>query len=148
MNENIKKGGQRANAPNSIQIPQGGWPDNGVTTPRANGASYPMTPGMGIGVATPALVGHLPGVPEDGSTLDKRVSQASRTSVEKTGDYFSRTPIATDANTNANANAKPVASPQESQPDEKVPKSPADGDKESNGKDSSTLFGKKCRRGM
>jgi WD repeat-containing protein 48 len=146
LNENIKKSGQRANAPTSIQMPSSpmaSWQENSgsAATPRANGNSYPMTPGMGIGVATPAPLNHLPGVPEDGAPLDKRASQMSRASAEKTGDYFSSTPIATEAG------SKPAATPSESQ-DSKAPKSPADADKEANGKDSSNVFGKKFRMGM
>jgi WD repeat-containing protein 48 len=146
LNENIKKSGQRNNAPTSIQMPAPSavnWQDSqgSVVTPRANGNSYPMTPGMGIGVATPAPLNHLPGVPEDGTTLGKRSSQASRTSGEKNGDYFSSTPIATELNT------KPAATSSEPQ-DSKVPKSPPDADKATNGKDSSNAFGKKFRMGM
>lgn len=140
LNDTIKKNGQRANAPTSIQLPtSGSWPDNSALTPRGNGNSYPMTPGMGIGVATPAPLNHLPGVPEDGAPLDKRASQASRTSAEKTGDYFSAAPLPSEAS------SKPTA---ESQPEEKPPKSPSDADKETNGKDTNTLFGKKFRMGM
>ncbi|KAH8684672.1 WD repeat protein-like protein [Tricladium varicosporioides] len=144
LNENLKKSGQRTNAPSSIQLPQAyssDWADSmGTLTPRANGASYPMTPGMGIGVATPAVPTHLPGVPEDGAALDKRASQTSRTS-DKPVDYFSSTQIAADAP------PKAVATPGETT-DEKPPKSPTDADKESNGKDTNTLFGKKFRMGM
>jgi WD repeat-containing protein 48 len=147
LNENVKKGVQRANAPTSIQLPpsaQGTWPEGTAPTltPRANGSSYPMTPGMGIGVATPAIMNHLPGVPEDGATLDKRASQTSRGSGEKGGDYFSSTQIASETT------AKPAVTPGETQ-DEKPPKSPSDAEKENNGgKDSNTLFGKKFRMGM
>jgi WD repeat-containing protein 48 len=146
LNEHVKKSVQRANAPTSIQMPPSpmtNWQDSSgsATTPRANGNSVPMTPGMGIGVATPAPLNHLPGVPEDGAPLDKRASQVSRTSAEKSGDYFSSTPIA------AEATSKPAATPSEAQ-DGKAPKSPADADKEANGKDSSNLFGKKFRMGM
>lgn len=145
LNENVRKGGQRSNAPTSIQLPSSpalGWPDSvGSATPRANGNSFPMTPGMGIGVATPAPLNHLPGVPEDGAPLDKRASQASRTSAEKPGDYFSSTAISPDAN------SRPAVTPAERH-DEKAPKSPSDVEKDSNGKDSSNLFGKKFRMGM
>jgi WD repeat-containing protein 48 len=145
LNENVKKSGQRTNAPTSIQLPSSassGWQDSlgASLTPRANGNSVPMTPGMGIGVATPSALNHLPGVPEDGSSLDKRASQASRNSGEKTGDYFSSTPAPTDSN------SKPAATP--GAHDEKPPKSPSDADKENNGKDSNNLFGKKFRMGM
>ncbi|TVY85047.1 UBP9-binding protein [Lachnellula suecica] len=146
FNENVKKGGQRANAPMSIQLPpsiQETWAEGTTasSTPRANGSSYPMTPGMGIGVATPAPLNHLPGVPEDGAALNKRVSQTSRASGEKVGDYFSSTQIPSDS-------TKPAVTPSDAQ-DEKPPKSPSDADKENNGgKDTNTLFGKKFRMGM
>lgn len=142
FNEKIKKGVQRANAPTSIQMPstaQGAWAEGtaSTSTPRANGNSYPMTPGMGIGVATPAPLNHLPGVPEDGTALDKRASQTSRGS----GDYFSSAQIASDSTT------KPAVTPGETQ-DDKPPKSPSDTDKENNGGKDTTLFGKKFRMGM
>lgn len=135
LNEKVTKGGQRANAPTSIQMPSfgAGW-ENG-NTPRGNGVSYPMTPGMGIGVATPAPLSHLPGVPEDGAPLDKRSSRTSRTSGEKSGDYFSSAPLET---------AK-TAPEEKAHAEEKPPKSPSDADKD-NGKDSK--FGKKFRMGM
>lgn len=138
LNDNVKKSG-RANAPTSIQLPTdgGSWSDNSALTPKGNGYSYPMTPGMGIGVATPAPLNHLPGVPEDGAPLDERASQASRTSAEKTGDYFSSAPLPTEAS------SKPATETHEA-----PPKSPSDADKETNGKDSNTLFGKKFRMGM
>ena len=145
LNENIKKSGQRTSAPTSIQLPSspmGNWQDisGSAVTPKANGNSYPMTPGMGIGVATPAPLNHLPGVPEDGAPLDKRTSQVSHTSADKSGDYFSSTAIATEAS------SKATATPSEPQ-DSKAPKSPSDADKAANGKDSSA-FGKKFRMGM
>ena len=136
LNENIKKG--RPNAPTSIDLPSAavGWTNGGsaITTPRGNGVVYPMTPGMGIGVATPAPLSHLGSVPEDGTALDKRSSQTSRASVEKNVDYFSSAPL--------EAPPKAAATPSE----EKPPKSPADADKDGNGKDSK--FGKKFRMGM
>jgi WD repeat-containing protein 48 len=139
LNDNIKKSGQRSNAPTSIQIPLAGngWSDGGMAaaTPRGNGVSYPMTPGMGIGVATPAPLNHLPGVPEDGAPLDKRSSQASRTSGDKSGDYFSSAPL--------EAPPKPTATPSE----EKPPKSPSD-TKEGNGKDGLFVKKKSFRMGM
>ncbi|CAG8971014.1 hypothetical protein HYALB_00009865 [Hymenoscyphus albidus] len=140
LNENLKKGGQRSNAPNSIQMPITGILSDTILTPRANGQSYPVTPGMGIGVATPAAVTHLPGVPEDGAPLDQRTSQASRPSADKPGDYFSSTRINSDSS--SKAVATPAAETQE-------PKSPSvDADKENNnGKDSNTLFGRKFKMG-
>lgn len=142
LNDKINKGGQRAGAPTSIQLPPGGWSEIGAsaTTPRANGNSYPMTPGLGIGVATPAPLNHLPGVPEDGAPLDKLASDPSRTSHEKTGDYFSSAPLPSET--------KAAAITAETQHEEKPPKSPSDAEKETNGKDGNTLFGKKFRMGM
>lgn len=143
LNENGKKGGQRMNAPTSIQLPSPidhSWQDSvgSAITPRANGNTFPMTPGMGIGVATPAALTHLPGVPEDGSNLEKKGSQASRNSAEKVGDYFSSTPIASEAN------ARVAATPGDKH-DEKPPKSPSDAEKDGNGKDTNNIFGKKFR---
>jgi len=145
LNENVKKGGQRTK-PTSIHLPapiDHSWQDSvgSAVTPRANGNTFPMTPGMGIGVATPAAMTHLPGVPEDGSNLEKRGSQASRNSAEKVGDYFSSTSIATEAN------AKSAATPGDKH-DEKPPKSPSDAEKDGNGKDTNNIFTKKFRMGM
>jgi WD repeat-containing protein 48 len=144
LNDNISKSVQRTNAPTSIQMPPVSWSENGTsaTTPRANGNSYPMTPGMGIGVATPAPLAHLPGVPEDSAPIDKLTSDASRASAERTGDYFSSAPLPSETA------SKPAATPVEPHHDDKPPKSPSDADKETNGKDSNTLFGKKFRMGM
>jgi WD repeat-containing protein 48 len=135
---------QRGNPPTSIQIPSpnlASWANGGnaVTTPRANGNNYPMTPGMGIGIATPAPVSILPGVPEDGAALDKRMS---RTSAEKPGDYFTHASIAAVPEA-----PKPAATTSETH-EEKPPMSPAEPDKEENGKESGTRFGKKFRMGM
>ena len=138
LNETIKKGGYRANAPISIDIPNssvGSENPDSATTPRANGHNVPMTPGMGIGVATPGALNHLPGVPEDGAVINKRASQTS--SGEKSSDYFASTPAATEA-------SKPAVTPG---PEEKPPKSP-DGEKEANGKDAGKSFGKKFKMGM
>lgn len=134
LNENVKKASQR-NGPLSIQMPTSDFMDGSgsVVTPRANGSSVPMTPGMGIGVATPGGVGHLPGVPEDGYPLDKGASQTSRASGEKTVDYFSNPPSAT-----TEGDKKPAVTPGVTE--DKPPKSPLD-EKETNGKDS--RFGKK-----
>ncbi|KAK6587059.1 hypothetical protein PZA11_000349 [Diplocarpon coronariae] len=117
LNDTVKKGGQRPNAPKSIEMPaSASWTESPLT-PRGNGNSYSMTPGLGIGVATPAPLGHLPGP----------------------GDYFSTAPLPSEAS------SKPIA---ETPAEEKGPKSPLDAEKETNGKDSNTLFGKKFRMGM
>jgi WD repeat-containing protein 48 len=143
LNDNVKKNSQRSNAPMSIQMPASAWPEGAgaTTTPRANG-SVPMTPGMGIGVATPAPLNHLPGVPEDGAPLGKNPSQASQKSAEKSGDYFSSTAIQSEST------SKPTATPGDQATEEKPPRSPNDADKETNGKESTPLFGKKFRMGM
>jgi WD repeat-containing protein 48 len=147
LNENARKAARAAAVPSAITIPPSpmtNWDQHSAsTTPRGNGNSfYPMTPGMGIGVATPSIATHLPVVAEDGAPLNKPESQVSRTSAEKP-DYFGNASINSDpANKPAD---KPAAAPAENQ---EVPKSPViDADKE-NGKDSSTLFGKKFRMGM
>ncbi|KAI9703863.1 MAG: hypothetical protein M1836_007635 [Candelina mexicana] len=101
---------QRTNAPRSIQVPSSSfpkWQDSPIglglgTTPRAlNGIQRPPnTPGLSIGVATPAipvpLLGthmenHLPTTAEEEYELEKRNSQQSRprSSNEKPADYFS-----------------------------------------------------------
>ncbi|KAJ5053972.1 uncharacterized protein L3040_000261 [Drepanopeziza brunnea f. sp. 'multigermtubi'] len=139
LNKKVMKSGPRATAPTQIQIPAArSWTDSSPTTPKANGIPYPMTPGMGIGVITPGL-NYLPGVPEDGAPLDKRESQASRSTTEKSGDYFSNVPLPSEAG------FKPAT---ETQPEDKTPKSPMDTEKDPSGKDGNTLFGKKFRMGM
>ena len=149
LNENRAKIAQRPGATLSIQIPpseMSSWQDSALSasqTPRANGNYMSaMTPGMGIGVATPAATAYLPGVPEDGGPLGKRTSQLSRGSADRSGDYFSNVPVSGTSDTNG----KSVATPGESF-DDKPPKSPTDADKESNGKETG-LFGKKFRMGM
>jgi WD repeat-containing protein 48 len=140
LNENIN---QTVERPTSIAIPSTqatSWQDTvGATTPRANGHSLAATPALGIGLATPAGPAHLPGVPEDEAASGKRASQNSRTSADKSGDYFSATPISSEGS------AKPVVSAGEKH-DDKNAKLPGDGEKETSGKDS--LFGKKFRMGM
>ncbi|KAI0137191.1 WD domain-containing protein [Xylariales sp. AK1849] len=151
LNESVEKRqvATRAKPPTSIPIPPiPGWDqyDSAVTTPRGNG-TFPMTPGLAIGVATPGATGHLPGVPEDGaalgSPLDKRSSQMSRPSAERV-DYF------TSGISSADAPSKPAVTPTpvEKEPaKDETPKSPTDGKEKDNGK-SPTAFGKKFRMGM
>jgi WD repeat-containing protein 48 len=143
----------RANAPTSISIPPqaSGWQplESTTTTPRANGTHYPpVTPGMGIALATPGLA--------DAATpltpLDKRSSQVSRPSVEK-DDYFSNAIHSADNN----QAAKPAQTPAIEGPPEAA-KTPAtengkdkDKDKDKEAKEtkaSGTQFGKKFRMGM
>ncbi|KAH8816275.1 WD repeat protein-like protein [Xylogone sp. PMI_703] len=127
---------KRANAPGPIEIPTSpvsGWEDgaNSVTTPRANGFNHAATPGMAIGLATPAVT-HLPGVPENG-TLKSQTNQGS-------GDYFSSAPAPSDANASGKVPATPIEPS-----DDKLPKSPTD-DKENGAKEG--RFGKKFRMGF
>ncbi|TGO61404.1 hypothetical protein BOTNAR_0129g00150 [Botryotinia narcissicola] len=141
LNESAKAR-REASSPTSIIIPNASataWDQQGSLTPRANGTHYPaMTPGMGIGVATPGLGSHLPSVSEDGGPLDKRGSQASRSSAEKP-DYFGSSAITNDPP------KQPVLTTNDGQ-EAKSP--PVDTEKENNGKDSSKSFGMKFRKGM
>lgn len=138
LNENIKVSRQR---PSGLKMPTSNpfvYPDGDPVTPRGNGNHVPMTPGMGIGVATPAALNGLPGFPEEGADLEKQQSQISRSSGEKAGDYFTNAPFP------SAEPSKLAATPNE--PTE-VSKSLADAEKQANGKDkeSGTLFGKKFK---
>ncbi|KAI0802301.1 WD repeat-containing protein [Xylaria sp. FL0064] len=122
------------------------WNSTGspVTTPRGNGSNPLPTPGLGIGVATPAA--QLPGMPEKVGTplssVDKRSSQTSRQSGE---DYFSN------GISSADAPYRVVTTPAAAEPPAvETPKSPIETkDKEKDGpKSPSTPFGKKFRMGM
>ncbi|KAI0595788.1 WD domain-containing protein [Biscogniauxia sp. FL1348] len=151
LNETIERrqAMARLNEPLSIQIPESGpnsWEasNSSVTTPRANGSYVPMTPSLGIGVATPG--GHLPGVPEKVPTpspSDKRSFQANRPSGE---DYFSGGISSADA-LNKSVTT-PTAATEQPAKDEAL-KSPTDTkDKEKdNNKSPGTPF-KKFRMGM
>ncbi|KAI1381405.1 WD40 repeat-like protein [Hypoxylon crocopeplum] len=154
LNEVVEKrqAATRLNPPTSISIPapnMQGWEpsDSPATTPRANGPNFPMTPGFGIGIATPAT--HLPGLAENvaipGSPLDKVSSQQlNRSSGE---DYFSG------GISSADTPAKPATTPapaDQAPAKEETPKSPVETkDKEKDtAKSPSTPFGKKFRMGM
>ncbi|KAI0426993.1 WD repeat-containing protein [Xylaria sp. FL1042] len=131
----------------SVPIPNvHDWNSTGspVTTPRGTGSNPLPTPGLGIGVATPAV--QLPGVPEKVGTplssVDKRSSQTSHQSGE---DYFSN------GISSADAPYKVVTTPATAEPPAvETPKSPVETkDKEKDGpKSPSTPFGKKFRMGM
>ncbi|TLD06053.1 uncharacterized protein PgNI_08168 [Pyricularia grisea] len=118
LNEGVEKriAAAKANPPTSIAMPEYTVMEGSAegTTPRANGAPVPTTPGLGIGLATPA-----PGRTSlDPSTpVDKRSSQTSRASVEKE-DYFSNAISAVDAGN------KPVGTPATAAPTE-APQTPA-----------------------
>jgi WD repeat-containing protein 48 len=140
----------RIDPPESISMPDinsQGWNSMGspVTTPRANGSGLlATTPGLGIGIATPAV--YLPGVPEKVGTplssLDKRSSQTSRQSGE---DYFSSGISSADAPYKVTTTPAPADPPVI-----EIPKSPVDTkEKDKDGpKSPSTPFGKKFRIGM
>ncbi|KAL7624468.1 hypothetical protein AAE478_006033 [Parahypoxylon ruwenzoriense] len=154
LNEGVEKrqAAIRLNPPTSIPIPttnaQGWEPsDSPVATPRANGANFPMTPGLGIGVATPASI--LLGISENAATpaspLDKpSAPQLNRSSGE---DYFSGGISSADA-----AVKPPMTLVTADQPPakEEAPKTPIETkEKEKdNAKSPSTPFGKKFRMGM
>ncbi|MCJ1398417.1 hypothetical protein MMC11_001615 [Xylographa trunciseda] len=147
-------GFRRENAPHSLQLPVNqlnGWAQNhdddaSIITPRPiNGSHYPaMTPGLAIGVATPAVLppshgtnvqNHLPSTAEEGSNLETTKSHMSnpRTSA----DYFSSAPPA----------PQPVVAGKGSEvsnhtESEAMPQSPTEHDKDGKG---SSLFGKKFR---
>ncbi|OTB01579.1 hypothetical protein M426DRAFT_25479 [Hypoxylon sp. CI-4A] len=148
LNENVEKRKAAVRPPISIQIPatgaQGWGPnDSPATTPRANGANQPMTPGLAIGVATPAP--NLLAVSENAanSPLDKPSQQPNRASAE---DYFSG------GINPADAPAKPTTAAvvaEQIPAKEDTPKSPVETkDKEKEAKSPSTPFGKKFRMGM
>ncbi|KAI9744917.1 MAG: hypothetical protein M1818_001843 [Claussenomyces sp. TS43310] len=136
-----------AKTPLSIEMPSGpitSWEaGSGANTPKANGGQFPTPAGLAIGVATPGISGTLPGVPEDGAPLDKRTSHVSRSSADRSGDYF------------ANASIVSVPDPSAVPPtttatEEKSPKTPSDADKAANGRETGSLFGKgkKFKMGM
>ncbi|KAI0451823.1 WD repeat-containing protein [Xylaria acuta] len=152
LNESVERrlAATQIDTPLSVAIPAINdsqiWQSTGspVTTPRANGSILLPTPGLGIGVATPAI--HLPGVPEKVGTplssVEKRASQTSRQSGE---DYFSS------GISSADAPYKVMTTPAAVEPQAvEAPKSPAETkDKEKDGpKSPSTPFGKKFRMGM
>ncbi|XXG97597.1 S-adenosylmethionine transporter [Hypoxylon texense] len=152
LNEVVEKrqAATRLNPPTSISIPASniqGWDgsESPIATPRANGANYPMTPGLGIGIATPAanlLASEYAVTP--GSPLDKTTShQFNRSSGE---DYFSGGISSADAP--AKVPTTPAAT--ETSTKDETPKSPVDTkekDKDT-AKSPSTPFGKKFRIGM
>ena len=110
-----------------------------MVTPKGND-NYPMTPGMAIAAATPALGSHLPGVPEDAATpvspQEKKSSQIARVSND---DYFSN------GITSAEAPAKAPVTPAAAEKEPETPKSPTETKEKDNGKGT---FGKKFRKGM
>lgn len=128
--------------PSSIEMPEatgttGQAEDGSVTTPRANGTNFPpLTPGLGIALATPmnhplSSVVEPPTSPNPG-VGEKQAPQAGRMSTERE-DYFSSPAGTTDA-------AKPAATEAQAQEGPKK--------EEVNGRSPATPFGKKFRMGM
>ncbi|KAK4140921.1 uncharacterized protein C8A04DRAFT_31584 [Dichotomopilus funicola] len=156
----------RMGPPLAISIPsQPNWgpADLSSATPRASGPQYvPMTPGFGIGLATPGSP--APPALESLTTplsplVDKRSSQVSRPSQERE-DYFS------DAIQSPDGLLRPGQTPLAAETpggDDKQPKTSVDGGKDKDGKEKDgkdkdkdkdtakspgTTFGKKFRMGM
>ncbi|KAI9886107.1 MAG: hypothetical protein M1823_002067 [Watsoniomyces obsoletus] len=152
----------RMDAPRSIQLPSTlfpGWPspanDTPGMTPRAvNGSYIPPTPGMAIGAATPAPqprlaapTDHQPLPSTDRSSPENKPSQydLSRTSSERTGDYFSSVPEPPLARELAKINLSATTS--RSQDNQSVSSSSEpDKEKETQGKEAAgSRFGMKFR---
>lgn len=151
---------QRAAAPPTIQMPNTSprpWQslqaeDDSLITPRApNGNQVPaMTPGLGIGVATPH-----PGFSVNGTSgatnvpltdqppnLEKTSSGQSQsgTSADRPKDYFSSNP---NTPTTSDQQVRPSTPGEDSS--EASTQSPVDGDKEEKPKEGTSLFGKRFR---
>ena len=149
---------RRQNAPTSIALPpldlRNGQivasPESEATPRATNGIQRgPTTPGLNIGVATPAIPtqqhgsqgnAHIPATVEEESHLEKRMSNQSqsRTSSEKPGDYFSTSTNNQPSETSSDAPQKAPGTPGETAT-EATAASPVD-EKE---KKKSGLFGKK-----
>ncbi|KAF2204842.1 WD repeat protein-like protein [Delitschia confertaspora ATCC 74209] len=147
-----KSSSLRTNPPMNIQIPEAhinGWRDTvsgqtSASTIRAtNGFNLPaVTPGLSIGLATPALpptsAGHgaqqpiLPTTTEEGTQLERMQTQQSQN--KDTQDYFS-------ASTGTGNSDKPDASADPSQ--DNVPQSPSEPDASNQPKKGKALFSKK-----
>ncbi|KAK4186050.1 WD repeat-containing protein 48 [Podospora australis] len=160
----------RGGPPLAIAIPpSAGWgsPESSSATPRASGLQYaiPMTPGFGIGMATPGspmppVVEGTPSFPF--SPVDNRSSQVSRPSKDaEREDYFSDAIQSPDGN----VPSRPAQTPATEVPPTPAAETPAktpgvdtgkdkdkdgkDKDKDNGGKTQSTPFGmKKFRMGM
>ncbi|KAI9809960.1 MAG: hypothetical protein M1825_000393 [Sarcosagium campestre] len=155
----------RLNAPPPIELPRPAdseWKDlldadaAGVTPRPANTIQIPTTPGLVIGVATPSgqqqqqpnqqpsreYETPLPSNGEEGARLEKRTSLHSqpRSSYDRSSDYFTSSPNpgAAEEGGGAAAGNAEVADERSSQPS-------ADVEKDSQPKESGSLFGKKFR---
>ena len=133
----------RAKAPGLIDLPRlntSGWESvDPVTTPRANGSQYPpMTPGLGIGLATPGPASNLAGGAINSPI--ERGSAVGRPSVDKE-DYFNSA-AAESAGKSTGTPATPAAESTDNTDKAKDKEKDKAGD---NGKSPSTPFGKKFR---
>ncbi|KAI5864152.1 WD40 repeat-like protein [Durotheca rogersii] len=156
LNEGVenRRAASRLNPPISIPLSapnvQGWEPsDSPVTTPRANGANLPMSPGLAIGLATPAS--NLPGISEGIATPVNPLERVSipHHSWPSGDDYFSGGISSVDAT--AKAGPAPTPAPADQPPaKEETPKTPVETkEKEKDGaKSPSTPFAKKFRMGM
>ena len=151
----------RSDHPTSIQLPLPsfiGWQDlagdPSGKTPRAVNGFHPgpVTPGMTIGVATPAPqsdqtmnADSQSTLTGDGSTLEKRSSQhsQSRSSPDKTNDYFSAN-LSSQPQLPFNEGVQTPAWPGEIH-DDRTLQTSLEPEKELHGKESGSLFGKKFR---
>lgn len=160
LNESVEKrlaaAAARANPPSRIPLPQPFAHDGGSarapTTPKAKngpGHHHPTTPGLAIGLATPAPPPPpLPGVPEGGATpvnqLNRQSSPISRLSVEK-DDYFANAIHSVESQTAVKAPQTPAVDSAE----DKAPKTPLTENAKDKDKDNGKAhFGKKFRMGM
>jgi WD repeat-containing protein 48 len=133
----------RAKGPGLIDLPRlntSGWESvDPVTTPRANGSQYPpITPGLGIGLATPGPVSSLAGGAINSPI--ERGSTVGRPSVDKE-DYFNSA-AADSTGKSTGTPATPAAESTDNNDKAKDKEKDKAGD---NGKSPSTPFGKKFR---
>ena len=153
----------RENAPGSIQIPSNemlnGWhaeasgPPSASTVKPTNGFTTVLTPGITIGTLTPGVSSPLaqrtvPGAQapseagSEGEPLGRTVSQTSRKSTDRPGDYFSAPRIANNEITSPGGAKIPVTPGENTDPTTPSEATP----KDTPSKDG--LFGKKFRMGM
>ena len=154
----------RENAPGSIQIPQNemsnGWhaeasgPPSASTVKPTNGLTTVQTPGIAIGQLTPGVSSPLATrsvagaqapseAGSEGEPLGRTISQSSRKSTERPGDYFSASRLANTDITSPGGARIPVT-PGESND----PTTPSEGATPKDTPSKDGLFGKKFRMGM
>jgi WD repeat-containing protein 48 len=162
---NLDKGRSKCrNPPLSIQLPSSSFgdltavPDTPGLTPRAvNGLQSPITPGMTIGAATPAprpLVGNHTEQPAGETALERQTSQHSllRMTTRGSSDYFSANPGTSSSPPPPvppiPAPVEPLKTPQapgDASVDDRTAQPPPEAEKETNGKEGGSRFGKKFR---